>query len=50
MTLNRRQLAMLQTVREYGAIKTEALAGRFNTTLQTVRWPANCFTTRRSGS
>ena len=37
MALNPRQLEMLQAVRENGAMKTEALAERFGTTLQTVR-------------
>jgi DeoR family transcriptional regulator, glycerol-3-phosphate regulon repressor len=37
MALNPRQLAMLQTVREQGSVKTEVLAERFQTTLQTVR-------------
>jgi DeoR family glycerol-3-phosphate regulon repressor len=37
MALNPRQLAILQTVREHGALKTEALAAQFKTTLQTVR-------------
>ena len=37
MALNPRQLAMLQTVREHGALRIEALAERFNTALQTVR-------------
>ena len=37
MALNPRQLAILQTVRERGALKTEVLAEQFQTTLQTVR-------------
>jgi len=37
MALNPRQLAILQAVREHGTLKTEALAERFDTTLQTVR-------------
>jgi len=37
MSLNPRQLALLQYVRERGTLKTEALAGHFNTTLQTIR-------------
>lgn len=36
-TLNPRQLAMLQAVREHGPLKTEALAAQFGTTHQTVR-------------
>lgn len=36
-TLNPRQLAMLETVREQGSLRTEELAARFDTTLQTVR-------------
>jgi DeoR family glycerol-3-phosphate regulon repressor len=37
MALNPRQLAMLQTIKECGSLKTESLAEQFNTTLQTVR-------------
>ena len=37
MALNPRQIAMLQTVREQGSVKTEVLAEQFQTTLQTVR-------------
>jgi DeoR family transcriptional regulator, glycerol-3-phosphate regulon repressor len=37
MALNPRQLAILQAVREHGALRTEALAAQFKTTLQTVR-------------
>lgn len=37
MSLNPRQLAMLAAVREHGSLRTEALAERFDTTLQTVR-------------
>jgi DeoR/GlpR family transcriptional regulator of sugar metabolism len=37
MALNPRQLAMLQAVRDSGSLKTEQLAERFQTTLQTVR-------------
>ena len=37
MALNPRQLAMLQAVREQGSLKTETLAEKFDTTLQTVR-------------
>lgn len=35
--LNPRQLAMLQAVRAHGSLRTEELAERFDTTLQTVR-------------
>ncbi|WP_281810589.1 DeoR/GlpR family DNA-binding transcription regulator [Limnohabitans sp. MORI2] len=35
--LNPRQLALLQAVREHGALKTEAIAVQLGTTLQTVR-------------
>ena len=37
MALNPRQLAVLQAVREHGALGTQALAERFGITLQTVR-------------
>ena len=37
MALNPRQLALLNMVREHGTLKTETLAERLNTTLQTVR-------------
>jgi DeoR family glycerol-3-phosphate regulon repressor len=37
MALNPRQLAVLQAVREHGALGTQALADRFGITLQTVR-------------
>ncbi len=37
MSLNPRQLAMLAAVREHGSLRTEAVAERFDTTLQTVR-------------
>ena len=37
MALTPRQLTMLQTVRDNGYLKTEALAEQFDTTLQTVR-------------
>lgn len=37
MALNPRQLALLKAVREHGSLKTEELAERFDTTLQTVR-------------
>ena len=37
MSLNPRQLAMLAAVREHGSLRTEVLAERFDTTLQTVR-------------
>ena len=37
MSINPRQLAILQAVREQGSVKTEALAEQFGMTLQTTR-------------